>query len=109
MDEDMKPRLEEEGYKAYKLSQYKRGEDPQLDKAAERVPHEFWLEGSMKEVTAGGKPLVGSIFLEEGWFIMYLPPEDLNWGSKSQAPTPGYRPSPEGAKEEFHRWLGRLT
>lgn len=105
MKKEQKNDLIADGYTRYTVREYKPGEDPQLDSAADRSGESFSVEGSARELAQGGSMLEGYVFLEEGYFVVYLPPEDPEWGSKSQRPTPGFTPSQEVAEIEFRRWL----
>jgi len=108
VDEQTKTELLSAGYSRYVVAQHKPGETPELDIAADKLPDTFDIEGSVREEAAGGKALRCRIALEDDSFVVYLPPEDPNWGAKSQIITPGYRPCQEGALREFHRWLARF-
>ncbi len=105
VDRKDKDSLLAEGYTEYKVIAYKPEDREDLDRASESVPAEHHIEGSVREKIPGGKALTD---LEDGYFLVYLPPEDLLWGSKSQMPTPGFHPSQEGAEREFRRWLTSL-
>jgi len=109
MDEQQKKDLLDSGHSRYEVAPYVRGEKPGLDAALSRLPNMFEMEGSMRELTAGGRGLTCWIALEGDSLAVYLPPEDPEWGSKSQIITPGYRPSQEGAECEFHRWLEQFS
>ena len=108
MDEQLKSDLMGKGYSPYEVAQYRCGDRPELDVAAGKVPQSFEMAGSTRETAAGGRGLTCWIALEDDSFVVYLPPEDPTWGSRSQIVTPGYRPSQKGAECEFDRWLDQF-
>jgi len=112
MDKADKEGLLADGYQRYEVAHYRPEENLALDRAATKVPCPWWIEGSDHELAAGGKDLQCHIDLEDDWFVVYLPPEDPDWGARSQIPVgrpPGFRPSSATAKREFHRWVKYIT
>lgn len=105
MQQPTKESLLRAGCKRYEVAEYKSG----MPKP--KGLEEFDVEGSTREVAAGGRALTGHIALENGSYVVYLPPEDPEWGRKSQILTPkgpvGFAPSEDGAKYEFKQWLRR--
>ncbi|MDY7009354.1 MAG: hypothetical protein SVV80_01190 [Planctomycetota bacterium] len=108
MNPQDKENLLQEGYTSYKVDKYKPDEIPKLDEAVNTLPCEVDIAGSTREIAVGGRELTCWIDQEDGYFVVYLPPEDISWGSKSQIGTPGFKPSQKGAEIEFHRWSESL-
>ena len=73
---------------------------------------EYHVDGSVRESASGGTYLYTYICMKDEGFVVYLPPEDSEFGSKSRlfppGQCPGYRPSQEVAEMEFRRWLKSL-
>lgn len=74
---------------------------------------EYYIDGSVRESALGGTYLYTYIYMEDGDFVIYLPPEDNAFGSKSRlfppGKCPGFHPSQEVAEVEFRRWLRSLV
>lgn len=97
-----------EGYVRYEVLEYSPDFCERLDRASNEVPQDFPIDGSLREESFGGKGICSYIALEGGKFVVYLPPTNSNWGSKSQMVTPGFQPSQKVAEIEFNRWLEHI-
>lgn len=87
-------------YGRYVVDQYIPRKDPRED-AAEEVVSEFPSERPVHGNAIGSKEHLFAWFnLEDGEFVVYLPPENPDWGNS------GFSPSQEVAVEEFKYWLG---
>ena len=92
-----------EGWTRYEIQLYEKGKDDALDFAVEHnmTPWEPTIADTVREAASGGEALTCWINLEAGHFVVYLPPEDRDWGSKSQQRPKGFAPSLASAKHEF--------
>lgn len=109
MNKKRKQSLLDDGYKSYQVMQYTQDQNDLIDK----VPAEWAIEGSIREAAYGGrKSLSCWIDIENNWFVVYLPPEDSRAFANSQVHINGqpigFKPSPEVAKCQFHRWVGAI-